>query len=139
MKSVRPPSRRLSRVAELLKREISDLIRRELSVDEVGILSVQEVRVAPDLKTASVYVGFVGTAAQRRQAPVKLEDRSARIQVLLGSQLRLKWTPVLRFILDETAERSNRVLAILEELEAEEKSQGPPESHSTPTRSDQDH
>jgi hypothetical protein len=45
----------LQRVTELLKREVSELLRRELNVQEVGLLSVNEVKVAPDLKTATVF------------------------------------------------------------------------------------
>lgn len=112
-----PPSRRLQRVQEQLRRELSDLLRREFSVEEVGLLNVNEVKVAPDLKTATVFLGFVGTAAQRRAVPEKLESRSGRLQLALGSVLRMKWTPVLRFLLDDSVEKANRVLAILEELE----------------------
>ncbi|MFM7101892.1 MAG: 30S ribosome-binding factor RbfA [Verrucomicrobiota bacterium] len=111
------PSRRLQRVQEQLRRELSDILRREFSVEEVGLLNVNEVKVAPDLKSATVFLGFVGTAAQRRAVPEKLESRSGRLQLALGSVLRMKWTPVLRFLLDDSVEKANRVLAILDELE----------------------
>lgn len=111
------PSRRLQRVAELLKREVSELLRRELNVEDVGLLSVNEVKVSPDLKTATVFVGFVGNRQQRSAAPEKLAQHTKRIQLMLGAQLRTKWTPVLTFLLDESVEKGNRVLAILESLE----------------------
>lgn len=111
------PSRRLQRVAELLKREVSELLRRELNVEDVGLLSVNEVKVAPDLKTATVFVGFVGNRRQRAAAPEMLAQHTKRIQMMLGAQLRTKWTPVLTFLLDESVEKGNRVLAILESLE----------------------
>lgn len=66
------PSRRIQRVTELLRREVSELLRRELNVEEVGLLSINEVKVAPDLKTATVFVGFVGNRQQRAAAPEKL-------------------------------------------------------------------
>ena len=113
-----PPSRRLQRVSELVRRELSEIIRKDLSVGEVGLLTVNEVVVAPDLRTATAYVGFVGTKSQRSAAPERLESRSARIQQLLGSNLRLKWTPVIRFVLDDSVERGNRVLAILDSMES---------------------
>jgi len=111
------PSRRLQRVAELLKREFSELLRRELSVEQVGLLSVNEVKVSPDLKSATVFIGFVGNRQQRSAAPELLAQRSKRIQMMLGSQLSMTWTPVLTFLLDESVEKGNRVLAILESLE----------------------
>jgi ribosome-binding factor A len=111
------PNRRLQRVAELLKREVSELIRRELTVEQIGLLTVNEIVVAKDLRTATVYLGFVGTREQKKNAPAKLEARTPRIQLLLGATLRLKFTPQLRFVLDDSVEKGNRVLAILDELE----------------------
>lgn len=117
MQTPKPPSRRLQRVSELLRREMSEIIRRDFVMDEVGLLTVNDVIVAPDLRTATAFIGFVGTPAQRKAAPERLESRASRIQQLLGSHLRLKWTPVVRFVLDDSVERGNRVLAILEEIE----------------------
>lgn len=113
----RAPSRRLQRVSELLKREVSELIRRELSVEEVGLLTINEVKVAPDIKTATVYVSFVGTRPQRAAAEQKLVQHAKHIQSMLGPQLSMKWTPVLTFLLDDSIEKGNRVLAILEQLD----------------------
>ncbi len=117
MKAPKPPSRRLQRVAELLKREVSDIIRRELSVDQVGLLNINEVSVAADIRSAIVFIGFVGTQAQRAAAPEKLQAHAARIQLALGSALRMKWTPTLQFVLDDSIERGNRILSIIEEIE----------------------
>ncbi len=114
----KPPSRRLQRVAELLKRELAEILRRELSIDDFGLLTVNDVQVASDLRTATAFIGFVGSVAQRRALPDKLAARSARFQQLLAPHLTLKWTPVISFVLDESVERGNRVLAILEDLQA---------------------
>ena len=116
----RPPSRRLQRVSELLRRELSELLRREFSVERVGLLTVNEVKVAPDIKTATAYVSFVGTKSQRTAAEETLAAQGKRLQVLLGPQLRMKWTPVLTFLLDDSIEKGNRVLAILDQLEREQ-------------------
>ena len=110
------PSRRLERVAELLKRELGELIRREFSVEEVGLLTVNRVGVARDLKSAIVFLGFVGTAEQRKTAPLRLEEHAAQLQMHLGAIIRLKFTPQLRFVLDDSVEKGNRVLQILDEL-----------------------
>lgn len=114
----KPPSRRLQRVAELLKRELAEILRRELSIDDFGLLTVNDVQVASDLRNATAFIGFVGTLAQRRALPDKLASRASRFQQLLAPHLRLKWTPIISFVLDESVERGNRVLAILEDLEA---------------------
>ncbi len=117
MTTPKPPSRRLQRVSELIKRELAELMRRELSVEKVGLLNINEVKVAPDLKNALVFVGHVGTRNQRLQATAVLETNSKRLNLQLGAVLRLKWTPILQFRLDDSVTEANRVLAILEELD----------------------
>lgn len=117
MQAPKPPSRRLQRVSELLRREMSEIIRRDFPIEQAGLLTINDVIVAPDLRTATAYVGFVGTPAQRKAAPDRLESRASRFQQILGSHLRLKWTPVVRFVLDDSVERGNRVLAVIEEIE----------------------
>jgi ribosome-binding factor A len=110
-------SLRLERVRELLKREIGEVIRRELPVNEVGLISVNDVDVAPNLKTATVYIGVLGGDTQKKKGMEALEKNRKRIQGLLGKAIILKYTPQLRFVLDNSVERGNRVLKILDELE----------------------
>jgi ribosome-binding factor A len=110
-------SLRLERVRELLKREIGELIRRELPVDQVGLINVNDVKVAANLHTATVYLGVLGGDAQKKRAMEALELGRKRIQGLLGKAVVLKYTPHLRFVLDESIERGNRVLQLLDELD----------------------
>src|SRR5208283_1454574 len=110
-------SLRLQRVRELLKRQIGEVIRRELPVNEVGLINVNDVNVAPNLKTASVFIGVLGGDSQKKKAMEALEKNRKRIQGLMGRAVILKYTPQLRFVLDDSIERGNKVLRILEELE----------------------
>ena len=110
-------SLRLERVRELLKRELGEIIRRELPISEAGLITVNEVGVAPDLKSATVFVGVIGTPEQRKKASNLLEKESKRIQGLIGRAVVLKYTPHLKFVMDEAIERGNRVLEILDEIE----------------------
>jgi ribosome-binding factor A len=111
-------SLRLQRVRELLKREVGEIIRRELPVEEAGLINVNDVEVAPNLKNATVYVGILGGKTQKEKGMELLELKRVRIQGLIARGVVLKYTPRLRFVLDESVERGNRVLKILEELEA---------------------
>jgi ribosome-binding factor A len=52
---------RHERVRELLKREVGEAIRREIPMNEAGLLTVNEVGVASDLRSATVFVGVIGT------------------------------------------------------------------------------
>ncbi len=109
--------RRIFRVKELLKHEIAECIRREFSISEVGLLSVNDVGMASDLRAATVFLGFVGTPEQRKLAPARLAERAKDIQMMVGASVRLKFTPTLRFQIDDSIEQGNRVLAILEQLD----------------------
>jgi ribosome-binding factor A len=110
-------SLRLERVRELLKRELGEIIRREIPLSEAGLITVNEVGVAADLKSAVVYVGVIGTAEQRKRAAVLLDKEAKRFQGLVARTVVLKYTPHLKFEVDEAIERGNRVLAIIDELE----------------------
>lgn len=119
---------RHERVRELLKREIGEVLRREIPLGEAGLITVNEVGVASDLKSATVFVGVVGTADQRKRAAGLLEKESKRIQGLVARAVVLKYTPHLKFVLDESIERGNRVLQIIDELDrSSPQNEGPSE------------
>ena len=110
-------SLRLERVRELLKRELGEIIRREIPLSQAGLITVNDVGVAADLKSAVVYVGVIGTTDQRKRAAVLLDKEARRFQGMIGRAVVLKYTPHLKFEVDESIERGNRVLAIIDEIE----------------------
>ena len=110
-------SLRLQRVRELLKREIGEIIRRELPVNEAGLININDVMVSADLHSALVYVGIFGTAEQKKRGAAMLHKEQKRIQGLVGKAVVLKYTPKLRFVVTDSIEKGNRVLEILEELD----------------------
>ncbi len=110
-------SHRMLRVRELLKREIGEAIRREIPVETGGLLTVNDVEVSGDLRNASVFIGVLGSAEQQRTGLAMLHRYRARIQDLIAKSVVLKYTPRLRFVVDDSVERGNRVLDILAELE----------------------
>ena len=77
----------------------------------------RQVVVASDLHHANVYLGLFGSAEQKKTAAALLEKNRKRIQGLVGKAVILKYTPQLRFIIDNANERGNRVLSILDEIE----------------------
>ena len=111
------PSLRLQRVRELLKRAIGEAIRQELPVSEAGLVTVNDVDVAGDLKSASVFISILGNADQQKRGFALLARHRPRIQDLMSRTVVLKFTPKLRFVLDDSVVRGNRVLEIIEELE----------------------
>ena len=111
------PSLRLQRVRELLKREIGEVIRREFPVSEVGLVTVNDVDVAGDLHSAVVFVSILGNAEQQKRGLDLLIGNRKRIQGLVGRAVVLKYTPTLKFIIDDSVVRGNRVLQIIDELD----------------------
>ncbi len=121
---------RHERVRELLKREVGEVIRREIPINEAGLLTVNEVGVSSDLRSATVFVGVIGTPEQRKKASALLEKEGKRLQGLVGRSVILKYTPHLKFVIDQSIERGNRVLEILDELEKRSpKDEGLSENH----------
>lgn len=110
-------SLRLQRVRELLKREIGEVIRRELPVAEAGLININDVMVSADLHSALVYVGIFGTAEQKKRGAAMLHKEQKRIQGIVGKAVVLKYTPKLRFVITDSIEKGNRVLEILNELD----------------------
>lgn len=111
------PSRRHQRVRELLKRTISEILRREASIDEFGLITVNDVGVASDLHSARVFVGIVGNAEQQKKGAAYLKKERKRLQMLVGQEVVLKYTPHIEFEVVDSISQGNRVIAIIEELE----------------------
>ena len=110
------PSLRMQRVRELLKREIGEVIRREFHVSEAGLITVNDVDVAGDLHSALVFISILGNADQQKRGMALLTRHRKRIQGLVGRAVVLKYTPTLKFLMDDSVVRGNRVLQIIEEL-----------------------
>jgi ribosome-binding factor A len=106
---------RLLRVNELIKRELSGIIAREIDFED-ALVSINHVDVAADLKNAQVFVSVLGPGAEA-DAISKLEASRPVLQAELGRHLTLKYTPHLLFRLDDSIARGSRVIEILREME----------------------
>ena len=102
---------------ELLKREIGEAIRREFNVSDTGLISVNDVDPAGDLKSAVVYISILGNADQQKHGLQRLNEHRIRIQALVARAVVLKYTPLLKFVVDDSIVRGNKVLQIIEDLE----------------------
>ena len=114
-------SLRHQRVRELLKRTVGDILRREFNTEECGLVSVNDVGVANDLKSATIFVSVLGSKAQKYFATDQLELKRARIQYSLGREVVLKYTPKIKFNLNDSIEGGDRVLSILKDIEEDGK------------------
>ena len=113
---------RLLRVNELVKRELSALITREIDF-EPALVTISSVDVTPDLKNAHVFVSVLG-AKSKSDVLEKLEAHRTILQADMAKSVVLKYTPHLVFHLDDSIERGTRVIEILQELEPPERGEG---------------
>ena len=116
------PSLRHQRVRELLKRTVGDILRREFSTDECGLVSINDVGMANDLKSATIFISVLGSDEQKATAARQLVKHRSHIQFQLGRDVILKYTPKIKLVVHDSIEQGNRVLSILDELKQEEQS-----------------
>ena len=114
------------RVRELLKRELNEIFRREFPV-ELGIVSVSEVGVSNDLHSAKVFVSSIGDNKTQQRAFRAVRKAASKIQFQLGQTVALRYTPKLKFVMDEARNRGDRVLKILDEIEDDSQQYNPDE------------
>jgi ribosome-binding factor A len=107
---------RLLRVNELVKRELSAIITREVTF-EGALVSVNHVDVTADLKNAHVFVSVLGSESGAVVLST-LEAHRVALQAELARHVVLKYTPHLVFHLDDSIERGTRVIEILQKLDA---------------------
>ncbi len=112
---------RLVRVNELLKREIAEDLYRNFSMSDfdASALTVTRVECAPDLRDANVFVSVFGHEEERGRMIGYLNRHRQEIVRLMVKRVKLKYTPRLHFLLDESIEGGDRILAILSEMERE--------------------
>ena len=125
-------SDRTARLDELLREEISKVVRREVDDPRIGFITVTDVEVSPDLRHASVWVSVIGTPEERKQALRALSHAMPFVRSRLG-RLRLKRIPALHVKEDQTAERGTRVLRILDAIEQGADAEVPEVEETLPT------
>jgi ribosome-binding factor A len=109
-------SRRTERLSEEIREEVALLIAGELKDPRIGFVTVTRVEVTPDLRTARIYVGVLGTEKQRTTSLAGLRQGAGFLRRALGRTLRLRHTPELVFQYDEGLEASDRVAKLLAEI-----------------------
>lgn len=108
-------SQRLTRVNELLKREISTVVQKDFEFPN-ALVTVNEVKVTQDLKEAKVFVGVLG-AKNADEIIRKLNVRHGFIQGRVAKRVVLRNTPVLDFRLDSSSERGVDMVNFLQHIE----------------------
>ena len=124
---------RLTRVNELLKREIAEALYRHITQDgfDMSAVTVTRVIVSSNLRSARVHVSIRDHEEDRGSMMRVLHKNAQSIQQHLRKTITLKYIPRLQFEYDESIESGDRVLHILDQLEAEEKDRHPEHGEET--------
>lgn len=106
---------RMRRVDEAVRQVLSDAVPQDLKDPRVGFVTVTDVKTSPDLRHARVYVSVLGDEEERTASLEGLQSAHGYLQRRVATELRLKHTPTLQFVYDDTAERAHRLQRLIDE------------------------
>ncbi|MGD8474353.1 MAG: 30S ribosome-binding factor RbfA [Anaerolineae bacterium] len=109
-------TRRQRRVSELIHREMSMLLMREVRDPRLADVTITEVRITPDLLIARIYYTVMGDAEQEREAAAALESATGYLRTQLAGRVRLRLAPELVFELDQSAAYGRRIDKLLDQI-----------------------
>ena len=105
---------RMRRVDEAMREVLSDAITSQIKDPRVGFVTVTAVETSADLRHARVFVSVLGDGAVRRRSLDGLESARGYLQRRVASELRLKHTPTLQFLYDDSADRGLRIAELID-------------------------
>jgi len=108
---------RMLRVNEVVKRELSGILAREISF-EGALVTINHVDVKSDLKSAHVFVSVLGSE-KAETVMTRLEEHRVAFQAELARRVTMKYTPHLLFHLDESIARGSRIVEILQQIDGD--------------------
>jgi ribosome-binding factor A len=111
------PTLRQARVAEMIKRDLSEILQREMRDPRLALVSVTNVEVSRDFTFAKVFVSVLGDAQEKAEAVKALQGASGFLRGQLGRMLELRTVPQLAFRYDTGIERGARMFELLREEE----------------------
>ncbi len=113
---------RIQKINHLIREEISEMLQRNVKDPRLGnFIGITDVNTSPDLKLARVFVSFYGTEEEKKQAMLALDHAKGFFKHELGDRLRMRTTPDIVFQWDDSIERGNRLITLMEQVDKEPK------------------
>ena len=106
-------SDRMRRVDEAIREVLSDTLASGLKDPRIGFVTVTDVKTSPDLRRSRVFVTVLGTEDERAATLAGLQSAHGILQRRVGAELRMKRTPTLEFVYDDTTDRVMRMEELL--------------------------
>ena len=113
---------RTERVAQLVQQEVAQILQRDYVDRLQPMVTITDARMTPDLSTAYLYASVLGDKKEQRQATFRrLEELAPDVRETLASSIRhqLRTVPELKFFLDETHQRVERLDTLFDRIRAE--------------------
>ena len=106
---------RMRRVNEAIREVLSARIAQGLNDPRIGFVTLTSVETSTDLRHARVYVSVLGDESERADTLAALGSAHGLFQKAIGSELRMKRTPTLQFVFDESIDRGMRITELLDD------------------------
>ena len=110
------PYKRSDRVEPLIQREIAAILTEMIKDPRVGFVTITDVNVSDDLKSARIYFSIMGSEDEKQETIEGLDSAKGFIQGELGRRIQLRYTPKISFFHDGSGERAVRIERILKDL-----------------------
>ncbi len=114
-------SRRVERVSDLIKQQVSNIISNDLKDPRVGFVTVTSVVLSRDLRHAKVYISVMGSDEDRERTMEALNRASGFMRTRLGNRIRIRHIPELLFRYDDSYEYAARIAVVMKQIEPETK------------------
>lgn len=111
---------RSEKVQELIKQEVSQIILRELKDPRIGFVTVTQVDITGDLRSAKIYVSLMGSEEQIKDCWTGLQNSLGYIRREIGKRIRLRCTPEISFQLDKSLDYSVHIQELLAKIKENE-------------------
>jgi len=105
----------MRRVDEAIREVLSDALGHDVKDPRIGFVTVTDVKTSPDLRHARVYVTVLGGQEERDASLAGLQSAHGVLQRRVNAELRMKRTPALQFVYDETTDRAMHIEELLAE------------------------
>lgn len=111
---------RTERVAGEIKQRISTMLLRDIDTSGYGLVTITDVIMTADLRLAKVYVSHFRSGRSNEDVLAFLDEHLKEIRMAVGRDVRLKFTPEIRFFIDETLDRAERIDALFRRIHEDE-------------------
>lgn len=126
---VRMEGKRSEKVADLIQKEVSQMLLRSIKDPRIGFVTITKVTVSEDCRFARVYFSVAGTLAERESSEKGLNSAKGYVRKELGRRLRLRYTPEIVFQFDPSIEYAIHMEEVIRDIHRGEEPNGEEEGN----------